>query len=242
MGFYGPAIVCDKVNQSLATHITQNVAQAIHRSEVVKPDLQSFTRYICLSWAPETDNPVDFVPFYQKNGSDMFTQRWNQLGPQPMGPVDGLTLVSTASKPLIDGSPLSLFVAVFPRATEYSEYYEALEDMDKAVQNSTILCMLHNASYQANLTFVNGEQTIHVADQTVLNPIVFIFGVDNHDNGKPTANNSFVRNAQVMESLSYQSVMDAFGGLLVGSIASDISFIGKPDVNLNCKRENENRL
>ncbi|KAE8316634.1 hypothetical protein BDV41DRAFT_585210 [Aspergillus transmontanensis] len=198
MGFYGPAIVCDKVNQSLATHITQNVAQAIHRSEVVKPDLPSFTRFVYLSWAPETDNPVESVPFYQNNRSDMFTQRWNQLGPQPKDPEDGLTL-----------------------------------NMDQAVQNSTILhCMLHNASYQANLTFVNGEQTIHVTDRTVLNPIVFIFGVDNHDNGKPTANDSFVRNAQVMESLSYQSIMDAFGGLLVGSITSDISFIEKPDVNL----------
>ncbi|KAK6835527.1 hypothetical protein P875_00021861 [Aspergillus parasiticus SU-1] len=106
--------------------------------------------------------------------------------------------------------------------------------MENPVQNSTILhCMLHNASCQANLTFVNGEQTIHVTDQTVLNPIVYTIGVINHDNGKPTANNSFVRNAQVMESLSYQPIMDALGGLLFGSITSDISFIEKPNVNLS---------
>ncbi|QMW30831.1 hypothetical protein G4B84_006212, partial [Aspergillus flavus NRRL3357] len=101
------------------------------------------------------------------------------------GREDNVTVPSTASKPLVDGSPLSLFVATFPRATEYTEFDEALKNMDKAVQNSTILhCMLHNASYQASITFVDGEQTVHVTDQTVLNPIVYTIGVINHDNEK----------------------------------------------------------
>ncbi|GMG01775.1 unnamed protein product [Aspergillus oryzae] len=179
VGFYRPAIVCDKVNQALATHITQNVAQAINRSKVLEADMLRFK-------------------------SDMFTQRSNQLGPKPRDREDNVTVPSTASKPLVDGSPLSLFVATFPRATEYTEFDEALKNMDKAVQNSTILhCMLHNASYQASITFVDGEQTVHVTDQTVLNPIVYTIGVINHDNGKPTSNTSFVRNAQVMESFSY---------------------------------------
>ncbi|RAQ56723.1 hypothetical protein COH20_005588 [Aspergillus flavus] len=153
----------------------------------------------------------------------MFTQRSNQLGPKPRDREDNVTVPSTASKPLVDGSPLSLFVATFPRATEYTEFDEALKNMDKAVQNSTILhCMLHNASYQASITFVDGEQTVHVTDQTVLNPIVYTIGVINHDNGKPTSNTSFVRNAQVME-ISFIEKLD---------VSVTLSYTEKPNTNI----------
>ncbi|PIG90082.1 hypothetical protein AARAC_001877 [Aspergillus arachidicola] len=211
----------------------ENVIQAINRSWTFEEgEIPHVTRYAYLSWAPETDNLLDTVPFYQKNGSDTFTQRTNQLGPKLKNPEDGGAVFSTPTKPLVDGPLLSLFVAVFPRVTEYTEYDKALKNMESPVQNSTILhCMLHNASYQANLTFVNGEQAIHVTDQTVLNPIVYTIGIVNHDNGKLNLNTSFMRNAQVMESLSYQSIMDAFGGLLFGSINREICFVEKPGLH-----------
>ncbi|EAW10139.1 uncharacterized protein ACLA_046040 [Aspergillus clavatus NRRL 1] len=221
---YGPAIVCDKVNQALTTQITQNVIQAINGSQRLEPGKGArFTRYEYLSRAPDSDNPIDSAPFYQQNGSGPFIQRSNQLGPQPRNPENGSAVFSTQTKPLVDGSPLSLFVAIFPHAVDYHEYDEALENMDKAVRNSTILqCMLHNASYQANLTYVNGEQTVQVTNQKVLNGIVYITGVSNVEKGLSPSDPSFVGNAQVMESLSYQSIMDAFGGLVFGSISTEI--------------------
>ncbi|KAB8251721.1 hypothetical protein BDV35DRAFT_387880 [Aspergillus flavus] len=218
-----------------AAHITENVIQAINRSWTFEEGkIPHVTRYAYLSWATETDNLVDTVPFYQKNGSDTFTQRSNQLGPKPKDPEDGSAVFSTPTKPLVGGPPLSLFVTVFPRVTEYTEYDEALKNMEKTVENSTILhCMLHNASYQANLTYVNVEQTIYVTDQTVLNSIVYITGVTNVESGRLSSNTSFVRNAQVMESLSYQSIMDAFGGLLFGSITREIDFLRKPRAGIH---------
>ncbi|OOO11133.1 hypothetical protein OAory_01076030 [Aspergillus oryzae] len=213
----------------------KNVIQAINRSWTFEEGkIPHVTRYAYLSWATETDNLVDTVPFYQKNGSDTFTQRSNQLGPKPKDPEDGSAVFSTPTKPLVGGPPLSLFVTVFPRVTEYTEYDEALKNMEKTVENSTILhCMLHNASYQANLTYVNVEQTIYVTDQTVLNSIVYITGVTNVESGRLSSNTSFVRNAQVMESLSYQSIMDAFGGLLFGSITREIDFLRKPRAGIH---------
>lgn len=223
------------MNQDHAAHITENVIQAINRSWTFEEGkIPHVTRYAYLSWATETDNLVDTVPFYQKNGSDTFTQRSNQLGPKPKDPEDGSAVFSTPTKPLVGGPPLSLFVTVFPRVTEYTEYDEALKNMEKTVENSTILhCMLHNASYQANLTYVNVEQTIYVTDQTVLNSIVYITGVTNVESGRLSSNTSFVRNAQVMESLSYQSIMDAFGGLLFGSITREIDFLRKPRAGIH---------
>ncbi|KAF7625219.1 hypothetical protein AFLA_002093 [Aspergillus flavus NRRL3357] len=87
VGFYRPAIVCDKVNQALATHITQNVAQAINRSKVLEADMLRFKR------------------------------TWTKL-------------------------------------------------------------------YKIQRFFI----TVHVTDQTVLNPIVYTIGVINHDNEKPNTN------------------------------------------------------
>ncbi|KAJ5197585.1 hypothetical protein N7449_008064 [Penicillium cf. viridicatum] len=124
---------------------------------------------------------------------------------------------------MIDRTPLSLFVAVFPHAMENPKHNEVSE-MAAAVQNSTILrCTLHNASYQANFTYINGAQTIHITDKTVLNGISYLHGVTNLDGPVPSSNTSFMHNPRIMESLSYQSTMDAFGKLLFGSISTNMT-------------------
>ncbi|KAJ5873204.1 hypothetical protein N7455_003747 [Penicillium solitum] len=226
--FHGPAMVCDKVNQSVTAYITQNVAQAINGSQEHSPGNQSFvyyslTRYGYLSWAPETDNLIDSTPFVQ-NGSGTFTQRLNNLGPIPSDPENGSKIYSTPKQPMIDWTPLSLFVAIFPHSMETPKHNNVPENVAAAVQNSTILrCTLHNASYQANLTYVNGAQTVYVADKTVLNGISYLHGVTNHDGPVWSSNTSFMHNPRVMESLSYQSIMDAFGKLLFGSIRTNMT-------------------
>ncbi|KAJ5979405.1 hypothetical protein N7501_002747 [Penicillium viridicatum] len=232
--FHGPAIACDKVNQSVTTYITQNVAQAINGSQDWPGKTYadySLTRYGYLSWAPVADNLMDSTPFVQ-NGSGTFTQRLNNLGPIPRDP-DGRPIYSTPEQPISDRAPLSLFVAVFPHSMEIPKHNELPENVAAAVQNSTILrCTLHNASYQANLTYINGAQTIHMTDKTVLNVISYLHGVNNLDGPDLSSNTSFMHNPRVMESLSYQSIMDAFGKLLFGSISTNMNHYDYPEAGL----------
>ncbi|KAJ5498998.1 hypothetical protein N7453_008049 [Penicillium expansum] len=228
--FHGPSIVCDNVNSTLGAYITQNVAQAMKVSELYGPEVSSLTRYGYLSWAPESDDPKGSTPFYQVNGNDTYIQRSIQLGPELRDPEGVNVGISTPTNPFVHGAPLSLFVAIFPRAMEYAEYDSAVENVDKAVQNSTILrCLLHNASYQADLTYINREQTINVINKTILNGVGLVDAIANYDNGSLVSSNlSFIHNPQLMECLSYQSLMEAFGSLLFGSIKNFIAIVANP--------------
>lgn len=118
------------------------------------------------------------------------------------------------------------FVAVFPRAIESPEHGEVLENVAGAVQDPMILrCMLHNASYQANPTYVNGGQTIQVTDKAVLNGVAYLHGAVNFDELEVSSNNSIAHNFRIMEYLSYQSIMDAFGNLLIESISTNMTHL-----------------
>lgn len=118
------------------------------------------------------------------------------------------------------------FVAVFPRAMESHEHGEVLENVTGAVQDPMILrCMLHNASYQANPTYVNGGQTIQVTDKAVLNGIASLHGAVNFDEPEVSSNNSIAHNFRIIEYLSYQSIMDAFGNLLIESISTNMTHL-----------------
>lgn len=100
--------------------------------------------------------------------------------------------------------------------------------MDNVVQKSTILRFsLHNASYQADLTYFNRNQTIHLTDRTVLNGISFVEGVANIEFDKASiySNTTFIHRPQLMETLSYQSIMEAFDTLLVGSISTEMMVV-----------------
>ncbi|OQE37973.1 hypothetical protein PENCOP_c009G07293 [Penicillium coprophilum] len=225
--FHGPTIVCDNVNQTLADHITQDVAQAINQSRSIENRAWSLWLYNYLSWAPESDSLVDSTPFRYDNESDRYTERLIPLGPQDRV-TDFRSQLWGPENPGVEGPPLSLFVATFPHALDYTEFHQAVENVDNAVRNATIVrCVLHNASYQADLTYVNRDQTIHARDITVLNGVGYLQGVTNIDYGKAkiSSNTSFYHNAQLMESLSYMSIMEAFGSLLFGSIITGMAVI-----------------
>lgn len=136
----------------------------------------------------------------------------------------------TPTNPFVRGAPLSLFVAIFPRAMEYTDYDSTIANVDKAVQNSTILrCLLHNASYQADLTYINREQTIHVTDKNILNGVSLVEAIANYDKGSLASSNlSFVHNPRLIECVSYQSLMEAFGSLLFGSAKNYIATLANP--------------
>ena len=183
-----------------------------------------------LSWAPELDDPTGLIPFQrvQGNGTDTYRQRLVQLGPQLKDSEDTFTRVLTPARSSVDGSPLSPFVAIFPNASKYEHYDIAVKNVDNVVQESTILrSSLHNASYQADLTYVNRNQTIHLTDRTVLNGISFVEGVANIEFDKASiySNTTFIHRPQLMETLSYQSIMEAFDTLLVGSISTEMMVV-----------------
>ncbi|KAJ5827688.1 hypothetical protein N7447_004451 [Penicillium robsamsonii] len=210
--FYGPTIVCDK---------------AINTLKITGNDTWKLFLYNYLSLAPESDTLVGSAPFQHENGSDTYTERLLRLGPPVQDPSDVSRLWSS-KKPGADRPPLSLFVATFPHALEYTEFHQAVENLDRVVWNATILqCVLHNATYQVNLSDVNGDQTVH-GDITVLNGVGHFGGVTNMDieEGKLSSNTSFLHNLQLIESASYQSIMESFGGLLFGSIGTRFIIAG----------------
>ncbi|KAJ5494704.1 hypothetical protein N7463_010791 [Penicillium fimorum] len=218
--FYGPTIVCDKVNQTLATYITQNVAQAINSSIAIDNGTWTLQVYDYLSWAPDSDTIVGSTPFYRENRNDTYTQRSRKLGPETEI-QDALSQLWGPGKPGLHGAPLSLFVATFPRALIYTEAHQAVEDVER---NAKILhCVLHNASYQVDLTYVNRDQTIHARDITVLNGVSYFDGVTNVKGTEVSTNTSFFHNPHFTESLSYQSIMEAFGSLLSGEIKTKMA-------------------
>ncbi|CAG8211824.1 unnamed protein product [Penicillium olsonii] len=223
LSFHGPGLLCDDVDDAIGAYITENVAQVMKKS--VKPksssNMSDLTRYGYLSWAPDSESLNGSTPFYQINGSDTYKSRlFRVLGPEMSDKGKPEDTVVEPKHPLVQRAPLSLFVATFPGVLGYSEYDTALENMDKAVQNSTIIrCSLHNSSYQAVLTYINGRQTIHVKDTEVINSVSLFSGTASfNDSSGASSNTSFMQNPQIIESLSYQSLMEAFSSILVGGI------------------------
>lgn len=235
--FHGPAIVCDKVDQTLSNYITQDVERVINASRIsYKYEVMQYTEatvYGYLSWAPGVNNSVEeSLPFYRRDVNDTYALRTASLGPVTESAINigGISpSLSTPQKPLGDGAPLSLFFATFPHMVDYDV---ALEKVHLTARDPTILrCVLHNASYQTNFTYINGDQSIHVTDQNILNPMGYLAGVDSN-----LANSSWFHNSDVMEAFSYQSIMEAFGDLLIGSISE---YIQTENVNGHAGAQND---
>jgi hypothetical protein len=79
-------------------------------------------------------------------------------------------------------------------------------------------CELHNASYSANFAYINGAQKVDVSRPRYLNSVPYVTSVLETD--KTDYNE---RNYTLIENLSYQSVMEAFGELMIGSLGNTIT-------------------
>jgi hypothetical protein len=236
--FHGPALVCDKVDQKLANYITQDVERVINASRISSFEYEGLqyleaTVYGYLSWTPGVNNSVEeSLPFYRRDVNDTYALRTASLGPVTDGVINiggTSSSFSTPQKPLGDGASLSLYFATFPHMVDYDI---ALENVHLTARDPTIVrCVLHNASYQTNYTYINGDQSIHVTDQNILNPMGYLAGVDSN-----LANSSLFHDSEVMEALSYQSIMEAFGSLLIGSISE---YIQIENINGHAGAQNE---
>lgn len=180
--------------------------------------------YGYISWIPDTNNSL---PFTESTPGANYTLRPGTLGPvgDNFRANDGILYPS-------DFPPLSIMVAAFPKmSTEFlnSGCYGARSWLN----HSTILqCDLFNTTYAANFTYHNGDQNITVSlPQDELNAVGFIAGANGEDPlGEAYANGTRVEhngkdvyNATYVEMFAYESVMDALGRVLVGTVANTLN-------------------
>lgn len=187
--FNGPALSCKTLSmmEGLGANITRQLIQV------------GETNGICwgyLAWTPEadeildTDNISGYLPFSNaSNGAH--TLRSATLG----------------------GSPLSLFLAVFPGISDLNPSVVAL--------GSTIMqCTLYNASYTTNFSFVNGVQTVSVVNTSSFKESNAVSAL--RDLFAPVVLSPLLTLADV-QTLAYQSIFDVFQSMLLGSVSTNLN-------------------
>ncbi|GAD98482.1 hypothetical protein ACLA_046040 [Paecilomyces variotii No. 5] len=203
VNFHGPSLSCNPVDGSLQNDIVENMLQTTKGQ-------MGFT-YAYMAWTPTRNSSV---PFY-KNSSDSYMLKANPLETD-----------SSFGNPLT--APLSLFVGTFPTiATQKPSCNFALpgnqcstapcNDTSCLLEKSTILqCDLYNTSYTTNFTFVNGVQNVNISLGGVLNYIPYLDEPWNNWTGPTVATSPNMFPS--LQRFAYQSVMESFTRLLVGSI------------------------
>jgi hypothetical protein len=201
LNFHGPALNCNPVTSSLYSDIIQNVLVTMETNEC-------FPSYGYISWTPDTSTNGS-LPF-NKNGNDTYTLRSGTLGPQVNSYASDGVVISS-------GPPLSLFVATFPKMATILG--AGCQSQSALLLNSTILqCELYNTSYIAKFTYINGGQMVDISLNGFFNDVPYL---DSFGGVDPLgANYSNAYNTTLVEMFAYEAVMDAFGRVMVGTIAS----------------------
>ncbi|KAF7596196.1 hypothetical protein BBP40_002726 [Aspergillus hancockii] len=116
----------------------------------------------------------------------------------------------------IGSVPLSLFVATFPEMVVNTS--ATPEEVLTATRNLKLFqCEPYNASYTANFTYTNGAQRIQITPPMYLNSVPYVTALLKSDRAEYDE-----RNSTLVEMLAYQSVMEAFGELMIGSLGNKI--------------------
>lgn len=127
--------------------------------------------------------------------------------------------------------PLSIMIATVPNMYTGSVILQSCSQEKSALNDSTILeCSLYNATYISNFTYVNGVQNINTTlPLQFLNTVGYIGGatgayplsVSWENNGTTIdLQDSSSYNTTLIEIFAYQAVMDAFGTMIVGTVAN----------------------
>ncbi|OJJ47348.1 hypothetical protein ASPZODRAFT_16029 [Penicilliopsis zonata CBS 506.65] len=211
LAFPAPALSCSLVGADLYVRIAENIVEFLEYTKCA-------ASYGYLCWTPDAG----------ANGSLPFDSQTNYtLRSSALGPVDSE-----------DGAALSLFVAVLP-GMEYNpdalgciasveEAEDTLVDsvtISQQVANATIAqCKLYNASYTANFTYVEGSQAVDLSiNDSYYNPVSWLYGLSSTTMFEDEASNGTflpgTYNTTIMETFSYQAVMEAFNEMLLGGIA-----------------------
>ncbi|KAI4854288.1 hypothetical protein E4T45_04020 [Aureobasidium sp. EXF-8846] len=202
--FAGPALQCKDVTEPLRGQIISNVNIS---------SWNATTSYGYLAWVPTT---TKVLPFELVSVSDRYDQ-W-QLQSVPLGPTAG---------------PLSIFVFTSPNMR--NPYGYGMDPEYDYYGNATIIkCQLMNATYSSSFNWTNGIRSLDAIVANSAEAVLYrdavdcagflytqdIYTADNYTGPAPgnisrplsDFNNTIVRN------FAYQSVMQAFGNILKGSI------------------------
>lgn len=221
LDFPGPSLTCVNLQDLPRDNIIQNVANAMISNGFSNP-------YGYIAWTPDLTGIEPFIPV-AANGSFV------QGSTLRSGTLDS-SHTPTDPPSNYSSSTATIFVATFPAIGNLSEEYcnqsnDKSNDIDCTVmelQNSTIIeCGLYNTSYHADFQFIDGTQTVNITRaENIYNNIIPIYFLDSSGALGPLATlslngtvNGF--NLTEVQTLAYQAVMDAFGGILVGTITNN---------------------
>ncbi|KAI7975114.1 hypothetical protein EIK77_002137 [Talaromyces pinophilus] len=220
LNFHAPAINCQAVDASLQEEITDNIFDAINAFPALVPCGIS---YGYISWIPDSSTPNGSLPFTNSSGS--YSLRSGTVGPE------GEQFAASDGRPYPTSyPPLSIMIATVPIMYTKLDLQSCSSLEKSALNDSTILeCSLYNATYISNFTYVNGVQNINTTlPLQFLNTVGYIGGVtgsypfsDSWENNGTTIDlqDSPSYNTTLVEIFAYQAVMDAFGRMLVGTVA-----------------------
>lgn len=216
--FAGPALSCSHVSGDLFDSMIDNINKSSYAMSA---------SYGYLSWMHTEGATQPLMPFTPKrdstsknsstsNETSYVEQLWT-LGPVPDlyagDVVDGLSV-----------SPPTIFVATFPGMV--NSYLTSGSYAVRAENATIVQCQLVNLTYEASFNWTNGIREVQVSTTPSTNPVTAFNGIDcDHfvfvpDWQNDKARNLSAYNNSLVQAFAYQSVMDAFGRVLLVSISS----------------------
>ncbi|KAF2162721.1 hypothetical protein M409DRAFT_26958 [Zasmidium cellare ATCC 36951] len=232
--FHGPSLRCGDLNSTMRDRMQQNILRAYRVGSGCQQP------YNFMAWTPATGNPVPGlsssnsnpdpfanhdVPFPTKTP---FTMNAGTVGPldySVIGP-NGTTNATQVATIYFAAIPNFKYKEIGGCTTSLTATNErANAKLAYMFDNSTLLqCQLYNASYTATFTYTNGAQDIRIS-QEPLNPVDTLAGFYMPLRNASESCSAFNANYQsctidpvTLQRLSYQSIMDAFGRIFVGTV------------------------
>lgn len=216
--FPGPALSCQNIeaDSALYKNISDNIlaamvapALAAKLSPIGEPCLRSFG-YI--SWVPTVAvgstvmNPLPF-PNVGSFNDTTYEPPSETLGPLfdevPTASANSTLSLYVAALPSMDIKPTT-YICLYPNGT-----YDAEHALNQLANMTITQCTTYNATYIANFTYTDGAQSVNLTTQG---------SYDNYVTGVMSTSDVEDVAVQFVENLAYQTVVDAFGRIIVGTI------------------------
>lgn len=219
LNFHGPALTCQAVNASFHQQVVDNIYESMQTW-----DPACGISYAYISWTPDSSMANGSLPFSNVTGN--YTLRSSTVGPE------GDNFYASDGYPYPTSfPPLSIYFAALPNM-ETGFLNSGCNQGNAALANATIVeCSLYNATYLSNFTYANGVQTIdtklplqHINDVGYIGGAVGAYPLGlAYENGTsiiPVTPQDY--NNTLVEMFAYQSVMDSFGKMMVGTVANTL--------------------
>ena len=211
--FTGPSIDCTALQGSALENIKENIQTviAINNCEI---------DFGYIGWTPSYNgrNPeLLTIPFVLSENNASYTFQDAYLGPLP-------TELSDLRGPI----PATFYAATFPNMTDNGVALDlsCFDNTNPLPNASVVQCVLYNTSYQASFSFINGEQTVDITKAETPYNIVIPYSTLEWDGNNAIFSNYLPNgtiipnswNSTIVQTLSYQAVMESLGQVLVGLV------------------------